>query len=319
MKLYFFARILIITGLGLTILACNYNTSPALRVGMNNWIGYAPAYLSYSHHSSNNTPYQVIPLGSATDVMHGLRGGTLEAGALTLDEAITLAGEGIELDIVLVFDVSNGGDALLSKKNESIKELKGKRVAVENTAVGALLLSGALLKAQLSLQDITVINCPYHQHERCFREADALVTFEPLLSNLKQQGAQVLFSSKEIPKQIIDVLVVRRETNAEHRESLQAFINHYFVKLEDLHRAESQELSVLADFTQLTPEELKRAFRGIKFASVEENLFFLRGGKGAKLAQQQEQLRAFLLEHAYMSNEHYTPIRIDSSYVQELR
>jgi len=42
------------------------------------------------------------------------------------------------------------------------------------------------------------------------RQVDAIVTFEPVKSELLSSGANILFDSHQIPGRIVDVLVVRK-------------------------------------------------------------------------------------------------------------
>lgn len=295
--------------------SCSDTESPTLRIGLNHWIGYAPLYLSYASNPPKSNEYQVIPFGSASDVMHSLRNGTLEAGALTLDEAITLSNEGIELDIIMIFDMSYGGDALLTKQGlNSIQHLKGKSIAVEHTAVGAVLLSGALKSVGLSNSDVLVKNCPFNKHTYCYEQYDAVVTFEPVLTELKSKGAVELFSSKEIPGQIIDVLAVRSDIHKYHKDQLRNVTQAYFKVRDKLHTKGSDYYDELTEFTQLDKEQLGLAFLGIQVLSLKENIEFMTG-ENPRLKKSAEDMKQFLIEHNFIRDRNGLAIHIDPSYL----
>ena len=58
----------------------------------------------------------------------------------------------------------------------------------------------------------------------------ALVTYEPVRSQLRAQGAQVLFSSADVPGLIIDVLAVRADALPAHATALRALVFR-FIKM----------------------------------------------------------------------------------------
>lgn len=124
--------------MALLLLSCGPAPEPLLRIGTNTWPGYEPLYLARSLGYYEGSPITLVELTSASEVIHALRSGTLEGAALTLDEVLTLLDDGFDLKVVLVMDFSNGGDVLLAKPGiDSTADLRGKRIAVEYTAVGA--------------------------------------------------------------------------------------------------------------------------------------------------------------------------------------
>lgn len=287
-----------------------------LKVGVNNWLGYAPLYLNDSSVNATEADYQIINFSSTTDTMLSIRNNTLEAAALTLDEAIVLAYEGVKLDIVLILDFSNGGDALISKTElVSIANLKGKNIAVEDSAVGAILLDGALASANLSFDDVNINHCAFDQHNQCFNNNDALITFEPVLSQLTSQGAHVLFDSTKIPYRIIDVLVVRRDIQPSNRQYIQILIDNYFKlqnKLEGDSHAFDQQLT---KFTGLTADEIQQALSGITSIDRETNKNLLSNNEF--MQEKIELLSHILVDNHHLLQNHYTPIHIDGRFVSE--
>ena len=207
--------------LTLLVSACN-STEPQLRIGTTIWPGYEPLYLARSLGYYDDTQVKLIELSTASDVIHSLRSGTLEGAALTLDETLTLLDDGFDLKVILVMDFSDGGDALLAKPEiTSIKALRGKRIAVENSNVGAILLDGALLAAELTAADVEIISCTLEEHINCYSSADAVVTYEPFRTKLLQLGAHQLFDSSQMPGRIVDVLVVHAESTNNNPLSLE--------------------------------------------------------------------------------------------------
>ncbi|WP_432472813.1 ABC transporter substrate-binding protein [Amphritea sp. HPY] len=286
----------------LLISACSRPSEPLLSVGTIVWPGYEPLYLARSLGHYDNTQIKLVELTSATEVIHALRNGTLEAAALTLDEALTIIDDGFNLKIILVMDYSNGGDVLLGKPQiTSLAELRGKRVAVEYSAVGAIVLDAALETGGLDASDIDIVACTPDEHIDCYGAADAIVTFEPATSQLLNQGARRLFDSSQIPGKIVDVLVVSKNVTNTHPRSLEQLLSGYFKARHYLASNPQSAFQHLAARLGVTPDEVPSTFDGIRLPSLQENQTLL-GGNPAPLQQTANELASFMLEKKLLKN-----------------
>jgi len=178
-----FPRLVLLSCLAL-IFSCSQSQETTLRIGTNQWPGYKILYLANELGYFNKSHIRLVELPSSTEVILALRSGNLEGASLTLDEALTLINDGLDLQVILVIDYSNGADALLTKSLiSSISQLKDKKMAVEYTAVGAILLDRALQSVSLDISDVEIAGCTLDRHINCFYDYDALVTFEPVRIN----------------------------------------------------------------------------------------------------------------------------------------
>lgn len=258
-----------------TLAACHDRSAePLIRVGTNVWPGYETLYLARGLGYLDANRVRMVELVSASDVMDAFRDNNLEAAALTLDEALTLAAEGVDLRVILIMDISNGADALVARAGiDELADLKGKRVGYEQTAVGAVMLNGALQKANLEFSDIEPRHLTVDRHLRAFarNEIDALITFEPVTTELVKQHARVLFSSADIPGQIVDVLVVRPELLNIARSRVEHLIDAQFKALRFLRRNPEDAARIMAQRMSITPRELLVAFDRLVLPDREHN------------------------------------------------
>lgn len=278
--------------LAIFLCACEGTNEPPLRVGTNTWVGYEPLYLARDLGHYDDSAIKLVEMTSASDVIHALRAGSLEAAALTLDEVLLLLSDGFDLQIVLVIDYSNGADVLLAKPAyKSVSDLRGRRVVVENSAVGAILLDGALQAAGMSAEDITLVSCLADQHITCFNDADAVVTFEPIQSELVAAGASQLYDSSQIPNRIIDVLVVRKDVVDTNTRAIKKLLRGYFSAIDRISSGQHSIAfrSAIAGDNQ-TPESI-----GIRLPSLAENKFLLLGNP-APFEGQLTQLMDFMVQ-----------------------
>lgn len=207
--------------------ACQ-SDEPAFKVGINRWLGYEPLYLA--KHLEFYPDVDIVRLSSTLDVMRALRNGNLQAAGLTLDEALLLINEGIDLDIVLVLDYSNGADMITAAPGiQSLLDIKGKRIGVEMNAAGALLLHGMLGKAGVTIDQVKIESMPVSHLGEAYAAGriDMAVSYQPYAGQLVAQGMQPIFSSADMPGQIVDVLVVRHDSI--HRDTpIRQMIDGFF-------------------------------------------------------------------------------------------
>lgn len=194
---------------GLLVLSntCAYS-SDFIRIGTNVWPGYEPFYLARELGFYESDAIKLVEYPSASEVLRAFRNQSIEAAALTLDEVLSLNQAGIPVSVILILDISNGGDTIISQPEvKSFEELKGKNIAVETGALGAYMISRALEINQFSLSDVNIKHIDVDGHEEAYntRKVDAVVTFEPVRTKLLAKGGHELFTSKQIPNEIIDV------------------------------------------------------------------------------------------------------------------
>jgi len=248
--------------------------TPMLRVGTNIWPGYAPLYLAQQLGYYQQQNIRIIEFGSATEVLRAFRNGVIEVAALTLDEALLLAQDQLDPRVILVMDISLGADVVLGQPElQRVEALRGKRVGVENTALGAYLLARALHSAGMRAENVTLVPLPEDEHERAFveRRVDAVVTFEPTRTRLLARHANLLFDSSNIPGEIMDVLVVRAADRERFATALAYLLHGWFAALEVIAQRPEQAATSLGVFLNLTPELALQSYGGLHLLSVEEN------------------------------------------------
>lgn len=274
-------------------------TDHPLRIGTNVWPGYEPLYLARSQGYFDNTPIHLVEFNSATEVIRAYRNGAIEAAALTMDEVLLLEQNKLEPQVVLVMDFSNGADVILGQPGiNNIKGLTGKRVGVESTALGAYTLSRALSRHDMTPLDIEIVQLPLNEHEEAFTtgKVDAVVSFEPVKTRLLKAGAKQLFSSSEIPGEIVDVLVVRKRYLQQHPDAVRTLTRQWFKSLAYLHKYPRQAADAMALRLGISPDELLVSFKEIHIPDQAENRQWL-GGATPGLLDTTKRLEQIMSQH----------------------
>jgi NitT/TauT family transport system substrate-binding protein len=131
-------------------------------------------------------------------------------------DALTIpAAGGKDTTAVIIGDYSNGNDGVLLKGANSLAAIKGRQVYLVELSVSHYLLTRALEKAGLKSTDVKTVNTSDADIVAAFGAADvnAAVAWNPQLSVMKgEPGVTQVFSSADIPGEILDLMVVDTAT-----------------------------------------------------------------------------------------------------------
>lgn len=266
--------LLIVILFGVSILISCQTTPLPLRVAVNLWPGFETLYLARSLGYYENTPIKLLDFPSGTEQVRVYRNNNLESAAISLDEALELATTNPDVRIVTVIDFSEGGDVILAKPEiPNLQALKGKRVGVEANALGAYIITRALEKAGMTMEDIQVVSLGLSEHERAFKDGiiDAVVTFGPARTELLAFGAKQIFDSSQMPGEIVDVLIVHKTAIANQSKEIQALVDGQFKALNYLAQNPQDSARRVAPRTQVTPEEFLESMKGLRRPNLQEN------------------------------------------------
>ena len=187
---------------------------PPLKVGTIIFPGYEFLFLARELGLFKTEEVRLVELLSSSDNLRLMEESRLDAATMTVDEVMATRAKGVDLRIVAVLDVSAGADAVMARAGVSGPEqLRGRRVGAEDGAMGAVLLEAVLQAGGLRVEDVVKVPITADQSVMMFQaeKVDAVVTFEPWVSQLEALGAVRVYDSTRVPDRIVDVLAVRQE------------------------------------------------------------------------------------------------------------
>ncbi|HLA79721.1 MAG TPA: ABC transporter substrate-binding protein [Vicinamibacteria bacterium] len=301
-------------------MACTPEPTPLLRVGTNLWPGYELLFLARDLGYLDDS-IRLVEYASASQALRAYRSGMIEAACLTLDELVLLESQsGTGARLVSVFDVSQGADALLAVPAlDRLADLKGRRLGVEDTALGAFVLARVLERAGLTRADIDLVPLEVNEHERAFVEGrlDAVITFEPVRTKLLARGARVLFDSTQMPGEIVDVLVVGTEPLSRQTSQVRTILRGHFRALEYLRAQPEDAARRLARRQGVTAAEMLESLRGLQFPDLKDNLALV-DGPSATLLTSGQALASVMSERRLLPRPVEVAALIDASPLREL-
>ncbi|WP_199613978.1 ABC transporter substrate-binding protein [Paenibacillus alkalitolerans] len=218
-----------------------------------------------------------------SDSLQALSTGQVDANSQTLSDTLAPLSKGIKLKAVLINDNSNGGDAIVSKPEiKTVPDLKGKTVATELGTVDHLLLLTALDQHGMKESDINFVNMAVNDAGPAFitGKVDASVLWEPFQTKAVQEGkGRVLFSSKETPGLIPDLLVFKEEVVKNRPDDVQKIVDAWFDALADFQKNPEEGLAIMAEKAETSIEDYKLGMESIKLFSPEENVKAFESGE----------------------------------------
>lgn len=267
--------------LGLALLLCGCAAEkPPLRIGVLVWPPYELAYLAEERGYLDGTRIELVDYQTPAEVTRAFRYGLIDAFFLTTQFALPGARQLQGSRIAYVIDFSVGGDAVLARPEiQGLSDLAGKSIAVEASPLGGYMLQRLLDFAGLSRADVRLryVDTPDHVDAYASGAVDAVITYEPYRSRVLTLGAHEIFSSRRIPGEIVDVLIVPEAVLDERTADLRDFVMG--LERARLYLEDSREdaLAVMAEREKLSPALLSRALEGVRLISLEENRQMLTG------------------------------------------
>jgi NitT/TauT family transport system substrate-binding protein len=252
--------------------------SAPVKLALSPWPGWFFWYLvkEKGFFEKNGVNVELVWFPVYSDSLSALATGKVDANSQTLSDTLAPASKGIPLKAVLVNDNSFGGDGIVVKPGiQSLQDLKGKKVATELGTVDHLLMLTALNKSGMQEKDVNYVNMTVNDAGPAFiaGNLDAAVLWEPFLSKSIAEGkGKLLFSSKDTPGLIPDLLVFKEDFTKKRPDDVKKILNAWFDAVDYWKKNPEESLEIMAKAAETPLEEYKSGVDSVKIFSVEDNL-----------------------------------------------
>ncbi|NEQ42958.1 MAG: ABC transporter substrate-binding protein [Leptolyngbya sp. SIOISBB] len=270
--------------LGMAIAACLLAISCAatplqpLRISSVIWLGYEPLFLARDLGYYDDAPIQIIEDTDHVGRTKRFLNGDVELTTTTLDGLLDIATLQDEMRALLIMDFSDGADAMIAQPEiERISDLKGKTIGILPSLLGRLVLTRTLESAELTIDDVQIIDIDSHQQEEAFKakEVDATTTYEPVASRLRAEGGNIIFDSSQMRGEIVDLLVGHKDVVVTHKKEIEILLAGWFKALDYIQTNPDDAIARISEHVQLTPEQVRTALEKLHYLSLEENIAVL--------------------------------------------
>lgn len=230
--------------------------------------------------------------------------GEFDACTMTNMDALTIpAVGGIDSTAMILGDFSNGNDGIVIKNGASVKDLKGRNVKLVELSVSHYLLSRALEMNGLSERDLKVINTSDADIASVFmtEKNAAVVTWNPPLQVIQNmKGANMVFDSSQLPEEIMDVLIVKTNTDERFKKAFTGAWYELMGKLAQRNTESTRLISLMAANAGATDAEFKAQLKTTRmFYSPSEAVKTFESKKAVKTM---DYVRKFSFDHGLFGN-----------------
>lgn len=312
-------RFFLLSILILTIMGCDFNSEPPIRVGHISWPGYELLSLAHSRELYKNIDVEIIRPSNNAEILLAFKHNVIDVAAVTLNHALELQSDSEEsISIIAVLDISHGADTIIAHDSiKSIADLKGKRLGMEPSLLGAYFTSRAIDSSpNISLSQIHILPLSIDSHMEHFlnNNVDAIVTYEPVKSRILLKKGHVLFDSSQIPNEIIDVLIVKTSFAENNVQTLTELLNGYFKALALAAKQPVSTFIEMAEFEKIEVNDYKKAFSGIHIPDREENIKFL-GDANSAILTAKKKLQIFMTNNHLIKNDKKSALNFTSKFL----
>jgi len=236
-----------------------------IKLGVVTWIGYGPLYIAESLDLWKKHGLKVS-LKNFTDpalLPSAIESGALDGGLLTYDQLVGQVAKGGKLRAVMPLDFSNGGDAVVATLDiKDIPGLKGQKVAFAPLSPSDFLLAFALRKHGLKDSDVLPVGTGPEAVPAAMAsgQVKAGVTYEPMISQITGMDGgkrfHVIYSSKQSPGLLSDVLVFTDKAIKDRPEVIRAVMLGYLEALEMIRTKPNEAAKVIGKALGITEAEV---------------------------------------------------------------
>ena len=261
-------------------------------MGTSIWPGFEPFYVARELHFWREDQIKLLEYTSTSELTRAFRNGTIDGGLLTLDEALLLVEDLQDVRILMVTDISNGADVILANPRfHSVRDLRGHRIGAETTGVGAYMLFRALEFAGLKPGDVEIVTVEFSEQQPALDRGlvDAVVTYEPVRTQLRSAGARQIFDSTLIPGEIVDVLVVRSSYLTASPDNARLLVEAYYRAQRYAREHSDDFVRVAAAHESETPQQFRQSMTLLRVPNAQERSALLAGAP-APLQKQAQSL-----------------------------
>ncbi len=221
--------------------------------------------------------------------MEAFAAGKIDGVTMTNGDALVTGAGGGRNVMIMLTDYSNGNDMIIGKPGiKSLKDLKGKKVAVESGLVEHLLLLNGLKKAGLKESDVTLVNAKTNEMPQVLASGDvaAVGAWQPIAGQAIKglPGSRPIYSSSDEPGLIYDVLAVSPTSLAGRKAEWQKVVGVWdkVVSYIEDPKTQPDALKIMAARVGIAPEAYAKFLKGTKLLSLKDGKAIMTKGEGFK-------------------------------------
>jgi NitT/TauT family transport system substrate-binding protein len=198
--------------------------------------------------------------------------GKYDGISLSLGSLIVLSATNPDIQSVIVIDESTGADVVVAQSQiKTVADLKGKKLGANLGGFSEVFVTEMLKNANLTSEDVNLVKLealeiPQHLKNNLIQAGH---TWQPYLSEVMKLGGHILFTSKQTPGLILDMIVFSGDTIRHRPEDIRAFVQGW-LQAADYWKANVQEGNAIVSKVLKIPSNTI-SLEGVNLTDLAEN------------------------------------------------
>jgi NitT/TauT family transport system substrate-binding protein len=245
---------------------------------LSEWVGDVAWYIAREKgfFEKNGVKVNLVMSSSIDESFAMFDSGKVDANSQPWGDTLVRASQKVPGKAILAVDYSVGADALMVGLNIArISDLRGKKIALEEVAIGQFLLDTALTRSGLTGKDVQVQYMPTGDAAQAFLngKVQATVVWNPFVNEIQSsRKGRPLFSSKDIPGMISDVIVASDQSVKQKRGEYLRLIKSWYDVERFIRTNRDEAVSIMAKIVKQDAAEYRLFLSGVRLLDEKANL-----------------------------------------------
>src|SRR5690349_24572538 len=238
--------------------------------------------------------------GGGGEVIKAMASGAVQIGEVGSAGVAAAVSRGEPFELFWILDDIGDAEALVAKNGSginSVKDLKGKKIAMPFNSTTHFHTMVALEQAGVDPKDVQILNMRPPEVRAAWQRGDIQATYiwDPVLAEVKKDGKVIITSGKpsaDTGKATFDGYVVNKDWAKQNKDFMVKFVKVLAAADED-YRAnkdkwtkDSAEIKAVAKWSGAKPEDVPAGMALYRFPTLaEQNTKWLGGGKDSLAAK----------------------------------
>ncbi len=271
--IFFLLTILLIT-------ACNVVSHPQpqlppLKFAYSAWTGFFPIVIAQEKgfFSAQGVKVETLLRENSQGILADFGAGKFDGIFSSLGEIVAISAANPEFRLILVTAMSAGADVVVAQPEiQKILDLKGKTIGVGLGSFGELFVTKMLEMNGISPEQVTFVNASGEQISERLKSKmiQAGHSWEPYVSDIIKTGVgQILFTSKQTPTLMPDVITFTSKVLRERPKDIRAFVRAWFQAVDYWQTHLQEGNAIIGKVLKIAPETI--SLEGVKFLNLNDN------------------------------------------------
>ncbi|MFH1334640.1 MAG: ABC transporter substrate-binding protein [Pseudomonadota bacterium] len=275
------SSLLIVAVIAVVIFIQTQPQDKSVKIGvLQSWILEGPFYVAEEQgfYEEEGVNAEIVEIGSVDEFVPAIVSKDILVAETIADMFIVQSTQESNIKQIMRKATLHGLDGIVTTKDvNSAKDLRGKEIAVQTISPSHYLLLNYLRDGGVSSDEVTLLPTEAGNAGAAFLtgKIDVAVTWEPWLSRASErEGGKILFSTKDSPNLIYDILITRGDLTEQEQEDVKAVMRAWYKALAWMDENPEETVDIFSRRLGLPKEEVEFFFTKLDFMNYEDNLQF---------------------------------------------